>query len=445
MTIVSKITNKIFTEVERMKRVSTLSAIFTALSFIYVVQLYPNEIAGFTDESIGTSTGYLFVVIFSLFVALRFFASSVLGALKQGEETLQIAEASMLAIKQLRIFLDNSDSAVLATDEKGRIVLVNNATVKLFNSEIYEFIGKKIFHILKLKRKGKEFELSNYLEKIIKGTIKVNIKRDLVLETKNGKKSILFYASPVFKGNEYGGVIIILRDISEEIALQKKKEEFIALTSHELRTPLTIIEGYLYPVLNKRKITNVEREYLRKAHKASRDLTKLVAQLLIVSKDQNQELEIFKEKILCSTLLDTVFEENKKDALMKKINLEINVSKISKLKINTDKVLFLQIFNNLVENAIKFTALGSVKIVATKNKKEILISICDTGKGISAEEQKRIFSQFYQTEDWQTREKGGVGLGLYIVKLFTERLGGKIYLESKENKGTCFRVSLPIN
>ncbi|GAH48731.1 unnamed protein product [marine sediment metagenome] len=126
----------------------------------------------------------------------------------------------------------------------------------------------------------------------------------------------------------------------------------------------------------------------------------------------------------------------------KNINFEINLLSTPPIKIDTERIK--QVISNFLSNAVKFTkSSGVVKLKVEDKKNNIMISVSDTGAGISPEKQKKIFDRFYQVGDSLTREQGGFGLGLSIVESIVEAHKGKVWVESEINKGSTFYVSLP--
>jgi signal transduction histidine kinase len=247
--------------------------------------------------------------------------------------------------------------------------------------------------------------------------------------------------------NKLQGAIIFFRDITNEKKMDEQKAEFNAIASHELRNPLTVIEGYLYYLLDpgsKLKYDKSTREYLEKAHSASQDLIHLVSDILTAVKAEDGELKVTLAKTNLKELAKKALKDEQKNAKEKGLKLELVEASKKLPEIFTDKVKVREVLGNLLENAIKFTEKGTIRIELGKLENEVIISVTDSGVGIAEKDQKMVFQKFFRSENWKTRKTGGTGLGLYIAKSLTERLGGRIGVQSTPGKGSRFYFTLPI-
>ena len=228
-------------------------------------------------------------------------------------------------------------------------------------------------------------------------------------------------------------------------AANKHKSEFLANMSHELRTPLNAILGYTELILDGiyGEVPEKIREVLERLDKNGRHLLNLINDVLDLSKIEAGQLVLSLEEYSMADVIQTVITSV--EALAAEKNLKLNVSAPAGLEIGRgDQQRIAQVLLNLVGNAIKFTESGEVKVEVGVSDEMFLISVVDTGPGISIADQKKIFEEFQQADGSSTREKGGTGLGLSIAKKIVEMHGGRIWVESTPGKGSNFSFTLPI-
>jgi signal transduction histidine kinase len=229
-----------------------------------------------------------------------------------------------------------------------------------------------------------------------------------------------------------------------EIA-SKHKSEFLANMSHELRTPLNAILGYTELILDKiyGDVPEKIQEVLERLEKNGRHLLSLINDVLDISKIEAGQLTLSLNDYSMEEVVHTVFTSV--EALAAEKNLELKVTVSPDLAPGKgDEQRIAQVLLNLVGNAIKFTEEGQVKVEATASNDMFLVSVSDTGPGLSDADQKKIFEEFHQADSSSTRKKGGTGLGLSIAKRIVEMHGGRIWVESSLGKGSTFRFILPV-
>jgi signal transduction histidine kinase len=237
--------------------------------------------------------------------------------------------------------------------------------------------------------------------------------------------------------------------VSAAKASSQAKSEFLASMSHELRTPLNAIIGFSQ-VLHEQyfgSLNDKQAEYVADIVDSGRHLLSLINDILDLSKVEagKMELEISGVKIL--DLLQNSLVMIKEKALAHSLNLEVQIAEdIQGLEIVADERRLKQVMFNLLSNATKFTPDGgAIKVEARKEGKELIISVSDTGIGMTPQEQKRLFEAFYQASGGLKDKTPGTGLGLAITKSIVEKHGGRIWLESEgSNKGSRFTFTLPI-
>ena len=232
-------------------------------------------------------------------------------------------------------------------------------------------------------------------------------------------------------------------------ALDKLKDEFLSLAGHELRTPMTAIKSYLWMVLNKKqsedKITDKTQKYLTRSYESTERLINLVNDMLDVSRIESGRVELNKEEFSMCDIGVLVKEEVMGKLEENKLSMEILPCE-DVPKVKADKGKIHQVLLNLVGNALKFTPAGGKITLAFKQKNgTVETAVNDTGKGISKEDQEKLFTKFGRLEgDYASiAATKGTGLGLYLCKQYVEMHKGKIWLESEVGKGTTFTFSLP--
>ena len=229
-----------------------------------------------------------------------------------------------------------------------------------------------------------------------------------------------------------------------EIA-NKHKSEFLANMSHELRTPLNAILGYTELILDNiyGDVPEKIKEILERLENNGHHLLSLINDVLDLSKIEAGRLTLSLNEYSMGEVIQTVITSVEALAAEKKLELKVMVP----TDLTTgkgDEQRIAQVILNLLGNAIKFTEEGEVRVEATVSNETFMVSVSDTGPGLSEADQKTIFEEFHQVDGSSTREKGGTGLGLSIAKRIVEMHGGRIWVESTHGKGSTFRFTLPV-
>lgn len=243
----------------------------------------------------------------------------------------------------------------------------------------------------------------------------------------------------------------------EVIALLKKKSDlesenrarfaFIANTSHELRTPLNAVIGFseiLIEDFESEKEKHSEKiDHLSRINKAGEYLLSLINDLLDLSKINSGKMEILTEKIDIDLLLSDLAAIS--DPLVKKKNNKLLIEHDGTGHIYADEMKLKQSLLNLISNAAKFTENGVITIASYSEAEHILLSVSDTGLGMTEQQLTCVFEEFRQAESSTSKHYGGTGLGLPLTKRFVELMNGTIKVESTLNKGSIFTISLPVS
>ena len=228
--------------------------------------------------------------------------------------------------------------------------------------------------------------------------------------------------------------------------LDKLKDEFLSLVSHELRTPLTSIRGYLDLVLDEEagELNPEQRRFLQAVERNSGRLLRLVGDLLFVAQADAGRLSLEQGKVDLVELAGECVEGAMPAAAEKSIDLVLAATPVPAFV--GDRGRLAQVLDNLVSNALKFTPEGGSVEVSTKlNGDHVSIEVSDTGIGIPLADQPRLFERFFRSSVANDRAIPGTGLGLAIVKAIVEAHKGQIRIDSKEGRGTTFRIDLPLD
>ena len=261
-------------------------------------------------------------------------------------------------------------------------------------------------------------------------------RKEVVLSLSNRMVEVVAYPS------EKGGIIILLRDVTEKAEREKMRREFTANVSHELKTPLTTISGFAELLMSgsipQDKVGDFSGEIYREAGR----LISLVEDILNLSSlDEGSDEE--NEQIDLSVVVGTVLKELSFKA--ENHNVEM-ISELTPALVRGSEKLSHEIIFNLVDNAIRYNQSREpwVKVKTEKLSKEVILSVEDNGIGIAKEHQERIFERFYRVDKARSRESGGTGLGLSIVKNAVANMNGRIKLTSAPGKGTKIEIIFPL-
>ena len=227
--------------------------------------------------------------------------------------------------------------------------------------------------------------------------------------------------------------------------LDRLKDEFLSLVSHELRTPLTSIRGYLDLVLQGEagEINAEQRRFLEAVERNSGRLQRLVGDLLFVAQADAGRLSLERARVDLSELAAHCVEESAPAATEKSVSLVLLAEPVPSLV--GDRGRLAQVLDNLVSNALKFTPEGGTVQVRTRAEGDsVVLEVEDTGIGIPAADQARLFERFFRSAVAEDQAIPGTGLGLAIVKAIVEAHSGEIAISSREGLGTTFRVALPL-
>jgi two-component system, OmpR family, phosphate regulon sensor histidine kinase PhoR len=244
-----------------------------------------------------------------------------------------------------------------------------------------------------------------------------------------------------------GGVVAVLRDLTETERVEKTRRDFIANVSHELRTPLTSIQGYTETLLDTMPENGAPtREFLEIIRKNSSRMARLTEDLLTLARVESGETRFEPEPLLPAELLHDAEESFREIARTQDIELNIKDFSASETfpQVLADREAIHQVFSNLIDNALKYGATGGrVVLGARQVPHAVEFFVQDFGAGIASEHLPRLFERFYRVDKARSRESGGTGLGLAIAKHIMLAHGGAIRAESELAHGSIFLFTLP--
>jgi PAS domain S-box-containing protein len=342
-------------------------------------------------------------------------------------------------LHQLAAIVESSNDAIIATTLDGTILTWNYGAARLYGYTMEEVRGKHV----SLLHDNQQSGVIELFETIMNGGRIEQL--EVVNVTKDGRKiDVALTVSPVLdRGGQVVGTSSIARDITERKQLEQLKDEFVGTVSHELRTPLTAIKGFIELVADGDvgPLTESQQEFLQIASRNTERLGRLIDDLLDVNRIESNGLEIRVAPTDVTAVLRDVSTTFKPLAQAKGLVFREELEALP--TILGDAPRLVQVFSNLVSNAIKYTPAGEIGIRAKAEEGEILIEVYDTGIGLSPADHAELFTKFFRGRNPVVVDSGGTGLGLVIAKAIVEKHQGTISVESGANGGSRFRVILP--
>ncbi len=335
---------------------------------------------------------------------------------------------------KLETILLNMTDGILAFDLSGKLILINPEAQKFLQGEDFDTLSFDEFF--------KEHEANITLGDLIYIQNETSPEREIKY---NDRYLKLNYAT-IEKDGKRSGVLVVMRDITNQEKLEIARREFVSDVSHELRTPLTTVKSYAETLMDESMTDkDLQNRFLSVIIKEADRMTRIVKDLLTLSKldeAQNEQTEF--DDIDLQVLLDGVIEKMYITAKKKHQTIEYKViNSVGLFKSNRDKLE--QVIINIVSNAIKYTSEGGkIEVVSGRLYNDAFIKVIDNGIGIPAENLPRLFERFYRVDKARSRDTGGTGLGLAISKQIIESLGGTITINSEFGHGTEVIMTFPI-
>ncbi len=349
---------------------------------------------------------------------------------------------------RLAAIVASSDDAIVSKDLNGRITSWNAAAERMFGWTADEVIGKSITILIPADRQAEE---DYVLSQIRQGNVVDHF--ETVRQRKDGSLlNISVTISPIHgPDGTVVGASKIARDVTEQLRLRqaaeeasRQKDEFLATLSHELRTPLNTVLGYAAMLEKGTMAPDQQSKAIEVIHRNALVLADLVSELLDTSRIVTGQIRLNIARTDLSSLANEAVENIRPSVSTKGIGFDVRIE--PGVEILGDRDRLRQIMWNLLTNAVKFTPVGGrIGMRVAAERPNAVISVRDTGIGVSPDALPHIFKRFWQAESGQTREHIGLGLGLALAQHLTELHGGSIEARSKgAGKGAEFLVRVPM-
>ncbi|QED49923.1 cell wall metabolism sensor histidine kinase WalK [Cytobacillus dafuensis] len=335
--------------------------------------------------------------------------------------------------RKLSSVLSHMTDGVIATDRKGRVILINEPAAEMLNVSRETVLSIPIVSLLGLDEDYTFEELLSEPDSVI-------------LDFSKPANTLILRANVSVIQKETGfvnGLIAVLHDITEQEKIDMERREFVANVSHELRTPLTTMRSYLEALAEGAwQDDEIAPKFLEVTQTETERMIRLVNDLLQLSKMDSRDYKLNKEWIDIISFYNRIidrFELSKQQNVTFERKLPTHSAFV---EIDGDKLT--QVIDNIISNALKYSPEGGKITFRLEEKNDIVvIGVSDQGVGIPKNNINKIFERFYRVDKARTRKLGGTGLGLAIAKEMVEAHGGEIWATSKEGKGTTISFSLP--
>lgn len=350
-------------------------------------------------------------------------------------------ESSDAERRRLDSVLSHMSDGVLATDRRGNLTIVNNTALQFLNiADEEQVLGKSILDVLKIRR---QFSIRHLVDEDQDQVILDDLNEDLILSA---------YFSPIKRESGFvSGLVCVLHDVTSQQKEERERKEFVSNVSHELRTPLTSVKSYV-EALSDGAINDPELapRFLGVVSDETERMIRMINDLLSLSRMDSGTAKLNLEYVNINELFnyilnrfDMIIKNEAADPSQKKYTIVRYFTKKDLwVEIDTDK--FTQVVDNIMNNAVKYSPDGGVitaRLLETHN--HVILSISDQGLGIPRKDLGHIFDRFFRVDKARSRKQGGTGLGLAISKEVVNLLGGQIWVDSVEGKGSTFYISLP--
>lgn len=342
--------------------------------------------------------------------------------------------------------LQSIADGVVVTDAHGRIILVNSAAEHILGTRWRSMLGQDVRNVFAILERGEREEMLKAMEALAANPTAYRdsptiIQSKLAME----QTTVSAHMAPVFtSGEQFVGIVSIFRDITREVQADIAKTEFVSTVSHELRTPLTSIKGYtdLLMVGAVGPLMEDQARFVGIIHNNANRLTALINDLLDISRIESGRVKLAFQPMQIRDVVQDVVESQRAQFEAKGLVLEVQLPEDLPL-VQGDPERLAQVMDNLVSNACRYTPKGKVTITVSQMQGALRMDVSDTGIGIAAADQSKIWDRFFRADHPLVEEVGGTGLGLSIVKMFVEMHGGRIWMDSELGKGSTFTFILP--
>lgn len=380
---------------------------------------------------------------------VRIYGQDELGQLAQAVNNLSVKieeaqESSEAERRRLDSVLSHMSDGVIATDRRGNITIINEMASEDLNVNPDEVIGRSILDVLDIRS---QYTLREILEN----------QDEIILDLSDAEHEQILNAYFSLIQRESGfisGLVCVLHDVTEQQKIDRERRQFVSNVSHELRTPLTSMRSYIEALNDGAwKDPKVAPQFLKVTQDETDRMIRMINDLLSLSRMDSGRLQLELELVNLNELFNYIL--NRFDMMLDKDNNDTRDTKTKNytikrdftkrdlwVEIDTDK--FTQVIDNIMNNAIKYSPDGGIitaRLLETHN--HVILSIADQGLGIPRKDLGHIFDRFFRVDKARSRKQGGTGLGLAISKEVVNLLGGQIWVDSIEGRGSTFYISLP--
>lgn len=330
---------------------------------------------------------------------------------------------------ELEVMTSAMSEGIILLNNRGTVLSINKAAAKLFGTDCF-CIGEDIVSI------NRSLELAQLLNKAKDGE-----HSERVVELGSGRYQMM--ASPVISNNIVSGIVLLILDVTEKEKAEQLRREFTANVSHELKTPLHTISGSAELLVNGMVKPEDIPIFVKRIYSEAQRMIQLVEDIIRLSHLDEGAEDMKWDMVDLYAIAEETINSLADEAESNGIKFELYGETVL---INGIRQLLQEIIYNLCDNAIKYNCRGGSVSVGVKNENEFaVLTITDTGIGIPAEHQERIFERFYRVDKSHSKEIGGTGLGLSIVKHAAKLHNAEIELHSIVNKGTEITIKFPKN
>jgi two-component system phosphate regulon sensor histidine kinase PhoR len=334
------------------------------------------------------------------------------------------ARAADAADALLTGLIESLNEAVVVADSAGRVLRINGAGREVFGvADQVPFPGERLPRARALHQ-----ALQSALQGTPVGPVEIEVRG----------RQVSLSARPLAGG----GAVLAALDLTPLRRLEAVRRDFVANVSHELRTPLTVVRGFAETLAAEDIAPDARREFSEMIRANTERMQRIVDDLLDLSRMESGGWVPEPGPLELRPLASEVLLQAGTQAREKGLSLEVDIPPGADI-LHADRVAVRQTLANLVENAIRHTAAGSVTVFAEPAPDGTWLGVKDTGQGIPREHLPRIFERFYRADPGRSRESGGTGLGLAIVKHLVEAHGGVVAAESDVGRGTTVRAFFP--
>ncbi len=327
--------------------------------------------------------------------------------------------------EQIQTIIKSLHEGFAVIDDSGKVVLANDSLKAIADNET--IIGLVYWDV---------FRIPEFIELV----------KEVIATKNNGTAEIDFNGSILFVSASFlvakSETVLIVHDITKIRQFERIKKDFVTNVSHELRTPLTAIKGYLETLEEESGNSKQAVHYIDIIKRHTERLIHIVKDLLMLSELENTQLRLNRTEVDINAVITQTMMLFERRAEEKNIILDMSLCHDG--VIHADAFMLEQLIINLIDNAIKYTEKGHVRVCTARNG-DFTIQVSDTGIGIPEHDHTRIFERFFVVDKSRSRRTGGTGLGLSIVKHIVQLHNGNVYVSSEVGKGTEFTVSLPIH